>query len=399
MIHLVLQKIFSGDANKMKIMHLMLACFYIDNYSYQENLLPKYHKKQGHDVEIVASLVSFDENGNSIILPKGGKYQNEYGIPVTRLEYSKSLQARRLRKYIGLKEELERFQPDLLFIHGVQFSDISVVVNYLQDHKNVILYVDSHSDFSNSGTNWFSKTILHEIIWRHYAQLINPYVRKFYGVLPARVDFLINEYKIPKEKVELLLMGADDERVYEAAKPEVKEKIRKKLNLADDDFVVMTGGKIDAFKTQTLLLMEAVHKINDPKVKLIVFGSVTPELKKKVNELSDGKKNQYIGWVNAEESYDYFAASDLVVFPGRHSVFWEQVAAQGKPMIVKYWEGTTHIDFGGNVRFLYEDSVNEIERSIREILTGDEYGRMLAAAKKASVNFMYSKIAQESIRG
>ena len=41
--------------------------------------------------------------------------------------------------------------------------------------------------------------------------MINPYVNKFYGVLPARVDFLINEYKLPKNKVELLVMGADDD--------------------------------------------------------------------------------------------------------------------------------------------------------------------------------------------
>lgn len=27
----------------MKILHICLASFYIDNYSYQENLLPKFH--------------------------------------------------------------------------------------------------------------------------------------------------------------------------------------------------------------------------------------------------------------------------------------------------------------------------------------------------------------------
>ena len=62
----------------MKILHLMLGCFYIDNYSYQENYLPKYHKMLGNEVEIVASLVSFDENGKSTVLPKADKYTNEY---------------------------------------------------------------------------------------------------------------------------------------------------------------------------------------------------------------------------------------------------------------------------------------------------------------------------------
>lgn len=381
----------------MKILHLMLACFYIDNYSYQENYLPKHHKLQGHDVEIIASLVTFDENGKPTTLKEGSKYINEYGIPITRLNYKPGKINRRLRHYVGLTEELERVAPDLIFIHGVQFCDINVVVKYLKKHPNVKVFADSHSDFSNSATNWISKNIQHRIVWRSCAQKINPFVTRFYGVLPARVDFLVNEYKLPKEKVELLVMGADDDSVTAVENPETRKEIRERYSLSDDDFVIMTGGKIDAFKTQTLLLMEAVQKINNPKVKLIVFGSVTPELKDKVSALADGKKVQYVGWIQAKDSYSYFAAADLVVFPGRHSVFWEQVAAQSKPMLVKHWNGTTHVDCGGNVRFLTQDSTEEIKNTIEELLDKDNYQKMLDSAKQASKNFMYSEIAKRSI--
>lgn len=382
----------------MKIMHLMLACFYIDNYSYQENLLPKYHKMQGNDVEIVASLYSFDENGKGIWIEKGSKYVNEYGIPVTRLEFANSLGAKRLRKYIGLADELNRFKPDILFIHGVQFSDISVVVKYLKGNRGTVVYIDNHSDFSNSATNWVSKHIQHEIIWKHYAQMVNPYVKKFYGVLPARVDFLINEYKLPKDKVELLVMGADDESVKNADNPEAIKSLRSKYGIREDDFLIMTGGKIDRWKTQTLLLMEAVSKIDDEKIKLIVFGSVTQELKAKVEALADGEKVQYIGWIQAKDSYQYFAAADLVVFPGRHSVFWEQVSAQGIPMLVKYWDGTTHVDLGGNVEFLKNDSVDEIKRAIQKVREEDNYDKMKKVAmEKGRACFAYSEIAKRSV--
>ena len=50
----------------MRITHLCLACFFPDGFSYQENMLPKYHKKLGHDVSVVASLQTFDKNGNVI---------------------------------------------------------------------------------------------------------------------------------------------------------------------------------------------------------------------------------------------------------------------------------------------------------------------------------------------
>ena len=58
----------------MKIMHLMLSSFYIDNYSYQENLLPKYHKKLGYEVEIVASLFTFAVTGSGLV---GGKAHDQ----------------------------------------------------------------------------------------------------------------------------------------------------------------------------------------------------------------------------------------------------------------------------------------------------------------------------------
>lgn len=382
----------------MKITHLMLACFYIDNYSYQENLLPKYHKKMGYDVEIIASLESYDSNGNSIYLDAGSKYINEDGIPVTRLDYKRFPGANKLRYYIGLRQELDRIGPDIIFIHGVQFSDIRVVAKYCKLHKNVIVYADNHSDFSNSARNWVSKRIIHEIVWRRCAQIINPYVKKFYGVLPARVDFLVNEYKLPKDKVELLVMGADDSEVNAAEDIQVRREVRKRYSIQEDDFLIMFGGKIDAFKTQILLLMDAVNNIADSSVKLIVFGSVTQELKAEVeNRCSD--KVQYIGWKKPKESYPLFAASDLVVFPGRHSVFWEQVAGQGIPMLCKKWDGTTHVDLGGNVIFLTNDSQEEIEKYISELSKkGDLYIKMKNVAQTvAAKHFLYSEIAKRSI--
>lgn len=380
----------------MKIMHLCLACFYIDNYSYQENLLPKYHKKQGYEVEIVASLFTFDENGKGKWLKKADKYVNENGIPVTRLDFKKGRFSKALRKYKGLEKELERFSPDIIFIHGIQFSDIDIVVKYLKKHKGITVFADNHADFSNSAKSFISKNIQHGILWRSCAQKINPYVKRFYGVLPARVDFLKNVYKLPENKVELLVMGADDDDVIAAQNEEQIKNLRDKYVIAQDDFLIMYGGKTDNYKKQTLLLMDAVNQIDNPKLKLIVFGSVIPELKEEIDKRCSDRV-QYIGWVLAKDSYKYYAASNLACFPGRHSVFWEQVAGQSVPMLVKRWDGTTHVDCGGNVKFLTQDSTEEIKAAIEEILENDNYNKMLEAAKKASETFMYSRIAQRSI--
>lgn len=384
----------------MKITHICLAAFFVDNYSYQENMLPKYHKILGYDVSIIASLQSFDKNGKASFLEHGSSYINEYGIPVIRLDYREGMQkiSRKIKTYKELYSVLEKENPDILFIHGCQFLDMRIVLKYVKNHKNIKVFIDNHCDYSNSATNFLSKYILHKILWRHMAKRMEPYTIKFYGVLPSRVNFLVDLYKLSKEKVDLLVMGADDEKVEEAKNEIIKKDIRVKYNIKDDDFLIMTGGKIDSAKKQTLLLMEAVKQIKNPKVKLILFGSIIEDLKDKVNSICDGDKVKYIGWIGAQDSYKYFAAADLVVFPGRHSVFWEQVAGLGIPMILKYWDGTTHVDLGGNVKFLYKDSIDEIKYIIESLVDSKEYKDMKRVAVANGIaTFSYKEIAKRSI--
>lgn len=384
----------------MKVVHLCLASFFPDNYSYQENLLPKYHKMLGYDVEVIASTQSFDEHGKVCFLDNVGTYLNEYDIKVTRLPYKSDNKIwKKLKRYRGVFDAVSAASPDILFIHGGQFLDIDQVVKYLKNHSAVRVYVDNHADFSNSATNWISKNILHKIIWKRCEHKIEPYTKKFYGVLPVRVDFLKNVYGLPANKCELLVMGADDELVEKAKNSGARERIRQQYGIKENDFLILTGGKIDPWKTQTLLLMQAVKNIERDNVRLIVFGSVTQELSEHVKSLADGDKIQYIGWINSKDTYDYFEAADLVVFPGRHSVMWEQVTGQGKPMIVKDWPGTHHIDLGGNVEFLTKDSVVEIQDKLEMFLSDPVKASEMTkiAERKGMQYFSYADISKRAI--
>lgn len=383
----------------MKIVHICLSGVVTDGFSYQDNLLSKYHRKIGADVTFITSRWIYNDRGE-IIQTDRTDYMNEDEVYMIRLKnfWMPSFKWK-FKYFIGLYETLKKEEPDILFIHGPQFLEMSEIVRYLKENKEVSVYVDNHADFSNSGTNWLSKNLLHKILWRHSAQMIEPYTTKFYGVLPARVDWLIDIYRIPRDKCELLVMGADDEYVQRANNYERLLEIRSKFGIEEKDFVIVTGGKIDSFKLQTLLLMEAVKNINNQNIKLLVFGSVQKDIKTKLESLCDGVKVQYIGWAKGNQSYDYFALANLVVFPGRHSVYWEQVAGMGIPMLCKYWEGTTHIDIGGNVKFLRADSVKEIQNQLIELLENPNlYTEMLEIAQNEGKNkFSYQVIAKKSI--
>ena len=64
--------------------------------------------------------------------------------------------------------------------------------------------------------------------------------------MPSRVDFMVDIYGIDRNRCELLFMGAEDEYVESARRPEKRSEIRERFGIKPDEFLVMTGGKIDA---------------------------------------------------------------------------------------------------------------------------------------------------------
>jgi hypothetical protein len=102
-----LQKIVSG----MTVPHCCLANFYVDGYGYQENVLPRAHKRQGHDVAILASTETYVDN-KELGYVEPYRYVAEDGIPTTQLAYSGGVPpkiAAKLSFYSGLREELDEF--------------------------------------------------------------------------------------------------------------------------------------------------------------------------------------------------------------------------------------------------------------------------------------------------
>ncbi|MBQ9376163.1 MAG: glycosyltransferase family 4 protein [Ruminococcus sp.] len=382
----------------MKVVHIMLCGPVTDGWSYQDNLLTKYHKKLGHDVTMITSQWVWGTDSKLEKFEKSD-YINENDVKVIRLPIKDDKPFEyKFKRYVGLYDAIEAELPDVLFVHGAAFCDITVIVDYLKAHRDVTAFADNHADFSNSATNWVSKNILHKVIWRHYAKKAEPYITKFYGVMPARVDFLVDIYNIDKSKTDLLCMAADDEKVDGTDKESFRAMLEGKYGIKKDDFLIVTGGKIDYAKRQTLYLMEAVKNAKADGLKLLVFGSVEDELKEEFEAYLDCENITYIGWITADESYDYFGAAELVVFPGRHSVFWEQVAGQGIPMLCKYWDGTTHVNTNGNVEFLYKDSADEMKDKILSIYNDkDYYEKLKANAMDAKCNFVYSRIAEKSL--
>lgn len=383
----------------MKILHCCLANFYADGYAYQENVLPQIHKKLGHDVKIIASTETYVNNRTIGYVP-ANTYLSQDDIPIARLAYIKGIPdciSKRVRIYHGLYWQLTNYRPDIIFLHGFQFIGILEIAKYAK-HYPVTIVADCHTDFMNSAKTWVSRYILHKIIYRWCAKRIEPFVAKFWGVTPSRKRFLTDFYGISPKKVGLLVMGIDDSAISYAERQSKRSDIRSRLNFTDDDFVLISGGKIGKRKNINLLL-RAFNELNNSNIKLLLFGSIDNNVKSEFAQLKDNPNICYIGWQQPEDIYDLFVAADLGIFPGTHSVLWEQAVGLGLPSIFKSWEGYEHIDVGGNCVFVHNDSADVLRDYISDIYRDKaRYATMKKISEEIGPSvFSYTRIAKQSI--
>lgn len=384
----------------MKILHCCLAAFYIDDFSYQENILPKMHKLQGHDVAILASTETYVTHTKLGYL-EPAEYKTREGIPIKRLPYIKWMPhriARKLRLYKGVYNFLISCKPDIIFLHDCQFLSIASIVRYAKKNKDVRIYVDGHADVTNSARNWVSYHILHKVIYRYCAKLIEPYAKKFYGTLPSRVDFMVDVYGIAANKVELLVMGVDDMVIANIKKEEVRRTVREQYHLKESDFVIVSGGKINKLKN-IHKLVQAVAELGRNDIKLLLFGSFDEYAQKEISKFEKNPSIINIGWIQSEDVYKYLFASDLAFFPGTHSVLWEQAVGAGLPAVFKKNKGQDHCDVGGNCKFIDSADVEDIKRIISEICDDKEVLIALKrnAEEKGAKKFSYFEIAKQAI--
>lgn len=384
----------------MKILHICLAERYIDGFGYQENVLTKIHKQMGYDVYIIASTYSLINNKPGYVKPS--KYVNEFGIPVKRLPYISILPqklAAKLRIYNGTYESIEEICPNIIFIHCASFLDIKQIVKY-KKKNNVQIFVDSHTDYINSARNWLSMNILHKIIYRRCYQMIVPYAEKFFGTLPIRNKFLKDVYHVPEKKIELLPMGIELSTIKGLDREMIHKEMRYKYGIQDDDFVVITGGKLEKRKN-TVELIKSVLSIMDSHVKLFLFGSISDNIKTEAETLIANNPNKIIygGWAKAEDIYKYLLLGDLCVFPGTHSAIWEQAVGLGMPCVFKHWENITHVDLEGNCILIDDTSIDGIAKEIVDLFCDRKklFSMKSIAEEKGPQEFSYEEIAKKAI--
>jgi len=378
----------------MIIVHVSLNSPYNDYWGYQENLLPKYQSRLGNTVHIITTTLIHYNGKIKSVLPQ--TYTLQEGVTVHRIQ-KKSFCSKKLTEilnYYDIYDLLCKLKPDYIFFHGCMNWSIYDVVKYKNKYKCFIAQ-DNHLD-NNIG---YSSITFKDKIRKLYYILLNMHskfkINVFYGVTPCRIQYLSEYFHIRSNNIKLLIMGADDEAMHIEDRSIIRYRTRKELNVSDKEFVLVSGGKFD-LKKGIGDLMDAVNSIQSDSVRLVLFGSPQPEF---MNDFSLKLSNKiiYIGWIKASDVYKYFYAADLIVFPGQHSVLWEQAAASKTPCVFKKWDGMNHINNGGNSMLIDCTNCNYLTKVIESLLFTDKYYKLLEKARSSITDiYLYSNIAAET---
>ena len=380
----------------MKIVHVCISAPWSEKYAYQENLLPHYHRLMGHDVSIIAPVFSKvgDYGGNRE--PAGESFLLD-GSKVIRLEpqFDNGKFLSHIPSVKGLKKTIIKEQPNLLFLHDVCCYNYRCIPAIKKEYPGLKVVVDNHCDYVNSLHSPITR-FLHKVLFRFglVVKLISN-VEWFYGVTPSRCTFLHEVYGIPENKIKLLVMGADDDKMMIEKRAQLREEVRKRHGIEEDDFLIVTGGKIDRLKN-IHVLAHAVNLLHKDNVKLLVFGRINDDMQ----PLFDAEQSPNIitiGWVNSDKVYELFYAADLIVFPGLHSVLWEQAVASKTPCAFSKMQGFEHVNVNGNCILMTGKDTEYYKNMLSELLGNKKKYNMLIAnsTNKATEKFYYSKIARQ----
>lgn len=338
--------------------------YYNEGYSYRENILPIYQQRFGHEVIMVTSdRRSFrTEDSTSRVVSTG--YSCDRGTSVLRLPAINEFKGRFVF-FKDLKKTLEEQKPDYVFHHGLPAPSVITCALYKKRNPLSFLAVDNHADYHNSGKSTLYRFFYYRTFWRNILKFYSKYVDIFYSVTPNSMIFGENELGVPKAKHKLLYLGADIFQYKYSL--EWREKIRNQLNIAHDDFIITTAGKITNGKRVDIII-QAMNELKIDNIKLLIIGPIDTKYAEYLDHcVYDITKIHKLGWVDSSVIYKYYSAADIAIFPGSQSVLWQQAISCELPIIIRHTPEVEYMISMNNGLFLFSDSYIELATIIDKL--------------------------------
>ena len=326
----------------MNILHICLASAFTEEMSYQENLLSSQNAKDGHVVMVIADCHKYIDGQIVHTNPEDKILKN--GARLVRIEYVNIINTfvgEKIKKVNGLGDLIKEFNPDVILFHGVVGWELNTVAKYKKDYPETKLYLDCHEDNHNTAKNYLAKKILYEKYFGKIVKNTIPYVEKILYVSLECSYFLKEIYNVPEEKMEYFPLGGI---LTDGEERDVKRnKVRKALNITDENILIVHSGKLDELK-KTSDLLKAFNCVKDEKLRLIIIGSIPKVMASNLKPLiNQDKRITFLGWKSSDELMDFLCASDIYIQPGSQSATMQNAICCGSPIAVYPYESHKYL--------------------------------------------------------
>ena len=333
----------------MKVLNICMNAPFTEKYSYQDNLLTEYQQKIGHEVTIITSTRTRDVQGKICDIDPCDKILDN-GVRLIRIQSGNKIQMF-WGWYPKIKELIEEVQPQMIFVHGLCSFVTSQALRYKKKaNYKVKVVADNHQDEGTTKTKGFPFSLQFKVfrsLWKKWIKN----VEKVYGTTSWRTEFAHIFYGIPENKLDTLIMGVDVDSLPENRQL-VKADVRKELGIDESKFIFISGGKLDKNKS-IIEAAKAFQKIKNSDVVFVIFGSVAEDIKEEFEKLlMIEPRIIYLGYLSSKVVHRYFIAADFGVFPGRHSVLWEEAVGCELPCAFRKYGESDHTNVCGNCLFL-----------------------------------------------
>ena len=133
-------------------------------------------------------------------------------------------------------------------------------------------------------------------------------------------------------------------------------------------------------------------------IKLIIFGSAPKEISEYILS-NQSNAIKFIGWQSPFQVNEIILSADLGVFPGSHSVLWEQCIGSGLPTIFNKWTNLEHFDLGGNTIILDNTDEFYLAEMLSDLLKNQSKldNMKKTAVERGRIVFSYQQIAKKSL--
>jgi len=320
----------------MKILYL---CNYFQPMNYGENEISQSLVKLGHSVVIVTGDKYFPfPNYVDTVGKILGKRQQKVGqsrvkgIQVLRNKIVAEFAARAV--FWGVRGSILKMKPDIILVSGIS-TPVAVQAALFKPKNCQLIYVDSNLPSELNQGNQVLKYISYGMFRFIFSSLINKKADKIIAAQEATAKLIKDSYGIHKKAV--VISHGTDKDIFVFSEIE-KQKIRKKLKVEHNSFIIITSGKIIPAKGTDLLFAATallLKKYSD--IYLVIVGDGPKEYRKKCIEFIPASKRDrvhVVGFQLQTSLPSYYSSADVAVWPLQESLAMNDAISCGLPVIV-----------------------------------------------------------------